>query len=160
MPIKIALNFVNRKTASFNVRELPPKELNENTISELVTETDKNETIEHTIAIGDGIEIMPAVINTNNENQVEEISIIDTNQNQVEEVNSRMKEVLSQIGKFDKVCCDLLCIGLMVGLIIVIVMLHVSCYYYVCYVIGSEIYLKLKLKKEHNLHKKWCLLSS
>ena len=43
------------------------------------------------------------------------------NQSQVEEVNSRMKEVLSQIGKFDKVCCDLLCIGLMVGLIIVIV---------------------------------------
>ena len=52
-------------------------ELNENTISELATETDKNEavehTIEHTIAIGDGIEIMPAVINTDNENQVEEI---------------------------------------------------------------------------------------
>ena len=44
-------------------------ELNENTISEHVQETDKNE---HSIAIGHGIEIMPAVIDTNNENQVEE----------------------------------------------------------------------------------------
>ena len=66
-------------------------ELNENTISELATETDKNEAVEHTVAIGDGIEIMPAVINTDNENQVEEIAVIDTNnENQVEEIISSL----------------------------------------------------------------------
>ena len=52
-------------------------ELNENTISELPeAEADKNEDVEnspHTVEIGDGIEIMPAVIDKNNENQAEEI---------------------------------------------------------------------------------------
>ena len=36
-------------------------------------------------------------------------------------VNDRMKEVVKHVGKFDRVCCDLFCIALMVALIILIV---------------------------------------
>ena len=40
---------------------------------------------------------------------------------EVRGVNDRMKEAIKHVGKFDRVCCDLFCIAIMVGLIILIV---------------------------------------